>query len=214
MNYSAHLRNIGFFVLFLLLVSGCGTTPASRFYTLTPADSTTFSSDPAQQQHSIIAIGPIKIPEYLDRPQIVIRASNSELIPAEFHRWGGSLDNDLKRIIPQNITQQLISTGYLALSWPVSARGDLPIQYRVVIDILQFDGNPDGMVVLKSQWWILRNDEKVLKTVHNSLITVKVQGQDYEHLVTAMSNAVFRLSSEIADIILTLPTGEKPKPSK
>jgi len=194
----------------VLLSAACSSTPASRFYALSSVNATDHLKHRQVKDRGIIAIGPIRIPEYIDRPQIVTRSGNNELVLAEFHRWGGSLDNDLKRIIPDNIAQKIDSAGYLVVHWPVPGNGSLPVQYRVVIDILQFEGTSGGTVTLKCQWGILGDHEKTRKAVRVSLITEPVQGPEYEHLVAAMSNAIARLSSEIADVILTLPMPAEP----
>jgi len=194
-----------------VLSAGCSSTPASRFYALGSANSPEYFKNQRIKDSGIIAVGPIRIPEYLDRPQIVTRSGNSELTMAEFHRWGGSLDNDLKRVIPENIAQKLDSMGYLVVNWPIPGEGDLPVQYRIVIDILQFEGTPGGSVTLKCQWGIMGDDEKARKAVRVSLITEPVQGQEYEHLVAAMSNAIARLSSEIADVVRELPRPASPQ---
>lgn len=198
-------------LLAFLLLAACSSTPASRFYALSAVNATEYLKHQQVKDRGIIAIGPIRIPEYLDRPQIVTRSGNSELTMAEFHRWGGSLDNDLKRVIPENIAQQLDSMGYLVVNWPIPGEGNLPVQYRIVIDILQFEGTPGGSVTLKCQWGILGDDEKARKAVRVSLITEPVQGREYEHLVAAMSNAIARLSSEIADVVRELPRPASPQ---
>lgn len=195
----------------VVLSAGCSSTPASRFYALGSANTPEDFKNQRIKDSGIIAVGPIRIPEYLDRPQIVTRSGNSELTMAEFHRWGGSLDNDLKRVIPENIAQKLDSMGYLVVNWPIPGEGNLPVQYQIVIDILQFEGTLGGSVTLKCQWGIMGDGEKARKAVRVSLITEPVQGQEYEHLVAAMSNAIARLSSEIADVVRELPRPASPQ---
>lgn len=195
----------------VVLSAGCSSTPASRFYALGSANTPEDFKNQRIKDSGIIAVGPIRIPEYLDRPQIVTRSGNSELTMAEFHRWGGSLDNDLKRVIPENIAQKLDSMGYLVVNWPIPGEGNLPVQYQIVIDILQFEGTLGGSVTLKCQWGIMGDGEKARKAVRVSLITEPVQGQEYEHLVAAMSNAIARLSSEIADVVRELPRPANPQ---
>ena len=52
--------------------SGCGSTAPSRFYLLTPmVDST--DARPAHEQGLVLGIGPVQLPEYVNRPQIVTR---------------------------------------------------------------------------------------------------------------------------------------------
>ncbi len=101
--------------------------------------------------------------------------------------------------------------GYLVVNWPIPGEGNLPVQYQIVIDILQFEGTLGGSVTLKCQWGIMGDGEKARKAVRVSLITEPVQGQEYEHLVAAMCNAIARLSSEIADVVRELPRPASPQ---
>jgi uncharacterized lipoprotein YmbA len=71
---------------------GCASTKPARFYTLSPLDGTGERSGtvPAEQRIAV-AVGPIAIPDYLDRPQILTRSGPRELELSEFERWAGSL---------------------------------------------------------------------------------------------------------------------------
>ncbi len=59
---------------------GCTVTPPSRFYILTPLDSLAAGKKTRGAQNTpIIGIGPVELPGYLDRPQIVTRAGGNQL---------------------------------------------------------------------------------------------------------------------------------------
>ena len=76
------------FILFLL--TACGSSPPTRFYMIS-ADST--SASPSQTSADVsVGVGPIRLPEYLDRPQIVTRGNNARIELAEFDRWAEPLD--------------------------------------------------------------------------------------------------------------------------
>src|SRR5512143_2318980 len=76
-----------------LAVAGCvGTSRPSRFYTLAPAE--VHESAVATWNGAPLAIGPVEIPDYLDRQQIVTRTAEDELVVSDFDRWGGALERD------------------------------------------------------------------------------------------------------------------------
>ncbi len=85
------------FVVWLVIVAamlgGCGSTPPSRFYHL---DSMTSPGEGGQQtggeEKTIISLGPVRIPDYLDRPQIITSSGDNEFNLSEFDRWAGSLE--------------------------------------------------------------------------------------------------------------------------
>jgi uncharacterized protein len=69
----------------LLLLSSCAHTPPTRFYDLPPLPGgETAPPASAVQRNLTIGVGPVTLPPYLDRPQIVTRASRVTLKMAEF----------------------------------------------------------------------------------------------------------------------------------
>ena len=86
-------RMVLVFCASLVFLMGCaGATEKSRFYTLNSIRSLQAEAgDIGIKQGVVLGIGPIKIPERLDRPGIVTRSSLNRLEIAEFDRWGGSL---------------------------------------------------------------------------------------------------------------------------
>ena len=51
-----------------------------------------------------IGVGPIRFPDYLDRPGIVTRSSGNTIEIAEFDLWAGSLKDDFMRILAENLS--------------------------------------------------------------------------------------------------------------
>ena len=70
----------------LLFVGGCSRTQPSRLYVLTPV------AVPAAQQagvatHSLaLGLGPVELPQYVERPQILTRTGPNAFDLAEFDR--------------------------------------------------------------------------------------------------------------------------------
>ena len=53
----------------VILAAGCGSTPGSRFYTLSAAPAPAGTSSDLS-----VAVGPVTVPAVVDRPQIVVSA--------------------------------------------------------------------------------------------------------------------------------------------
>src|SRR5215510_9952978 len=87
-----------------LLVGGCASQP-SRFYLLSALPSTeTASPATSGQQRPTIGVGPVTLPRYVDRPQIVTRTSPYEIKVAEFDRWAEALDSNFSRVLADNLS--------------------------------------------------------------------------------------------------------------
>ncbi len=177
------------------LVAGCGSSAPSRFYTL----SSLKPAGPAQMPSgenikSIVRIGPVDIPDYLDRPQIVTRTSRNELSIAEFDRWGGSLKNDVSRVLIENISSTLAAGRVTVLPWKQYAPG----AYRVPLTITRLDVTPGGNLYLQTQWSIIDKDGKTVTVIKESNISKPVNGTAYSVIVTAISDALADLGQEVA----------------
>ena len=90
-------------VLTCTLLVACSTPRISHFYTLGS------ESPPATEPRSalVLALGPIDLPEYLDRPQLVTRIGGNRLEVDEFNRWGGALDEEISRALADRIGARL-----------------------------------------------------------------------------------------------------------
>jgi uncharacterized protein len=194
--------------LSLLLGWGCASSPASRFYTLSslPGPVKAKAEQPLSQGPTI-GLGPIRFPDYLDRPGIVTRSSGNTIEIAEFDLWAGSLKDDFSRVLAENLSI-LLETDKMVL-YPYF--GAIPIDFRIGMNLNRFEGSPGGGVVLEATWAILSGPDKKEAFVQKSQITEPVSGSDYQALVAAQSRAVEKLGREIAKAIRSLPAPSSAK---
>jgi uncharacterized protein len=192
-----------------VLLAGCfGTSPPARFYTLTPQDRTGTSD--ATGSHSIVLIGPVDIPGYLDRRQIVTRSGPNELILDEYHRWGGVLGDEITGLLVADLSKRLVPAGLAVGPWQSNHVGDERTSYRIQVRVTRFDGSLGGSVVLNAAWILSRQRDKKEEPIlaRESAITVAVDGKSYEALVTAMGMAVERLGTEMAAGVTAAKKGQ------
>ncbi len=183
----------------LVLLNGCATTPPVEFYTLSPLNAAQTGSF-RLPRHIALGVGPAVFPEFLDRPQIVTRTTRNRLDVDEFHRWGGSLQEDFSRILAQNLSR-LLGTDRV---YVYPSREPLDLTYRVALDVQQFDGRLGDGVNLNVTWTLL--DEKAADAmfVRNFEFRAATTSSDYEGLVAAHSAALAALSRHIAGEIRKL----------
>ena len=186
--------SISLVVVFLIFFTGCGTTKPAKFYTLNSLKAQdTVQKATSSDSHISIGIGPVSIPDYLERPQIVSRTSQNELYIDEFNRWAGSLENDIARVLSGNLST-LLSEEHVSVltSMPAAL-----FEYRIMVNVTRFDLMPDNTFLLKTQWRILGKDEKKL-LMRESYLSEQIDGKDYGARVAAMSRAIEILSRDIA----------------
>lgn len=183
-------------LLTVMLLSACaGKSPPVDFYTLSAAvPSADASAAGTPCSDTVIAIGPVNWPRYLDQPRIVTRTGPNRLGFDEFHRWAGSLSDDFERVLIKNLAGQLQSE--LLVSSRRSARFNPA--YRVELVIQQFDGELGGDVVLDVKWGISPTASGKPDSIHSTTLREPTTGPDYDALVSASSRATARLSQDIA----------------
>jgi uncharacterized protein len=184
-------------VMTLLFLNGCGTSRPAKFYTLTPVQ----PPPAAGKQTSVpegavrVGVGPVEIPDYLNRPQVVTRVSQNELTLSEFHRWGGSIGTDITRVLLENLSVLLASKQVSVVPWTQGGT----LRSRVAVDISRFDVTAEGEVWLKAKWTVFGQDGKTMAMVRESNIRQPASGRETATLVAAMSQALGNLSKDIAD---------------
>ena len=193
---------LGWASLFLIfLLAACSSTPATQFYKLNSLPSGQQENPAALPGDDIaIGVGPVELPEYLDRPQIVTRKSQNQLEISEFHRWAASFPRDFSRVLAKNISTLLPTDRVAIYPW-----GDtFSPTYQIKLNVEQFDGQLGEQVFLRVIWSLVGEEEKKELVVRKTLIEEPVLTNDYEGLVAAQSNALASLSREIVEEIRRL----------
>lgn len=70
-----------------LALTGCADSQPTRFYTLSPLAAALGSTPPTLLPDVTVGVGPVTLPPYLDRPQLVTRAGGNRVVLAEFDSW-------------------------------------------------------------------------------------------------------------------------------
>ncbi len=189
--------------LLVLILIGCASSPPSKFYQFSAVNSKAAETQRAPGQDSeVVSVGPLRIPDYLDRPQIVTRSGQNELRISEFDRWAGSIENDIIQVLVEDISAQLPANRFFVIRWSPLLESRLSSSYRVEMFVNRFEGPLGGEVTLGAQWVILGKDKNVLARKESHVVE-KVNSSSYEAYVEAMSRAIARLSREIADSIVS-----------
>lgn len=182
----------------LLCFTGCAGTEKSRFYTLEYLARAS-SRPPGEESAGVsIGIGPVYLPEYLNRPQIVTRTGKYTLDISEFDRWAAPLDAVFSRVLAENLSILLYTDRIYLYPWNASRRFD----YQVSIEIIQMDGTIPGDANLLVRWSLLKEGKETHIILKKFNGRKPIAGQGYPGLVSAMSLGVSDLSREIADAIL------------
>jgi uncharacterized lipoprotein YmbA len=181
----------------MLFAPGCAETQPANFYTLSSLQGGDGAAGSGGRGPAI-GVGPITLPKYVDRPQIVTRSSPNRLELAEFHKWAEPLRDIFSRIVANNLATLMTTDQVITLP----RRRSVPIDYQVEIDVTQFDTSVTGNTVLAARWTLFGKDgKKPLLMQESKISSAAANPKDYESVVAAMSRAVEALSREIAQAI-------------
>jgi uncharacterized protein len=189
-----------------LLLSGCAESKPARFYVLTPLAAAKDVTGPAGPA---IGVGPVVIPQYLDRPDIVTRSNDNRLDLAEFDQWGGRIGDNITRVLAENLSGLLKTDRVSIYPWTDSSA----LTAQISVDITQFERDQSGAVTLSAFWTIAdAQSGKILRNGRSNIqkaIGPAASGAAtaYDPIVAAMSEALASLSEEIAAAIKAVPTG-------
>jgi len=140
----------------------------------------------------MIGLGPIRLPEYLDRFQMVVAVSENKYKLIDDHRWAEKLDQNISLALFKTLPGQLGTDKMIRYPWPQRPGVD----FQVKIDILELNVDQNGQSQLVAQWSIKSKDETILNK--RSTYTAQASTTDIDKMVQAQSECLTKLGQEIA----------------
>jgi uncharacterized lipoprotein YmbA len=173
--------------------AGCAS-PRSDFYTLNP-----LAKPAAGSAGYSVAVGPVSVPEIVDRPQIVVRTGPNQVAVDEFNRWGSPLKDAIARVVAANLASML-GTPHVSVFPGPTASG---ARYRVVMEVMAFDSAPGESAALDAVW-VVRSAKDGASRAGRTTAREAVQEKGYTALAGAHSRALEKLSADIAGAVQAL----------
>lgn len=179
-----------------LLLGGCASAPQESFYTLTPATPPALAQNRAAPAAYSIAVGPVHVPEIVDRPQLVVRKGANQVELLEQHRWAQPLRAEIAQAIAAGMAARLPQARVAFDNDAASRNAD----YRISMDVKRFEALP-GEAALVQTIWTVRANADTAPVVSQSTVRAPVRGGGYDALAAAFGRALAQVSGEIADAV-------------
>jgi uncharacterized lipoprotein YmbA len=176
-----------------LLLAACQPAPPINYYVLSAGQAAP-PSGPVTGK-STLAIEPVELADYLDRPEIVTREAANAIDLADLHRWGEPLDFMVGRVLARNLAALLPERDVVLLptSFVISPSRQL------VVEVQRFDTDAEGIVTLDARWQIIDpRNESVVEEGRSHIEKNAGMPRDYRAISGAMSEALAGLAGEIA----------------
>lgn len=187
----------------ILVIAGCGSPPTPRFYTLSPQASAA-GVPAAAVDRPRIRVGPVSLPESVNRPQFVTRTSATEVVIAEQHRWVGPLKDEVPRTLAADLAR-LTGNSHIAAD-PFGAATS--VDYRVTVDFQRFEGFLGGDVVVEALWTVRAFNGDTVAAGHSD-VRESAGAAGYDAMAVAYGRALSKLADAIAPALAELPSAKR-----
>jgi len=179
----------------LCVLTACaGNKRPTQYYLLKPLN----LRDIQQQgtEGNVIGIGPVSLPQYLDRPQIITFTDDYTLSISEFHQWAEPLQNNFTRILIENLSALLPNSRFEAYPW----KSSIKTNHQVTVSIDHFDLNTNT-ALLSAHWTIETARNRIIQRHYSTRIEKPLPDTQYKSKISTLSKLLALLSLEIAESI-------------
>jgi uncharacterized lipoprotein YmbA len=181
----------------LLGLAACQPSPPSRLYTLVPVDRPGDETAKRRSRPPIVGLGPIRFPDYLDRPQIVTRVSATRMTMADLDTWSEPLETLFARTLQENLSRLLRTENILLLPTQRAIVTDVDVE----VEVLRFDADTERNVGLDARWRLVGPDGRATKVGRSTIAEVAKDGPYMDEVTSALSRCMGQMSREIAAAI-------------
>ena len=159
----------------------------SRFFVLTPA----VPAPATRQAGTVLGVGPVTLPGYLRRTQIVTRDGDAELRLSENERWAEAFPTMATRVLTEDLVAALGVERGVSYPW----QRTLAPSPVVEVEFTQFERDTSGAALLEASWRVRRGATS--RPGHSRIIEA-AHGPGMAESAAALSRALGRLAQEIA----------------
>ena len=178
-------------LLLALFIAGCAGSPPTNLYTLSAAPAADTRSP---QSPAVVAVGPVILPDYIDRPQIVTRKGAYQLELATYDQWGGAVVRYAARVLVEDVGLRLPSERVVAFP----QIGDASFDYRIAVDVSRIAVDATGEATLAARWQLYARSTAQALLVADETLQRRIEGQGYDAYAAALSGVLADLGDRIA----------------
>jgi len=184
-----------FVVIVLLGLMACGSNPVEdHYYSLVlAADDVTAPAHTDETQAHLI-VGPIQLPEYLNRRGLAIQIDSNQIQTANHHFWAEPLEEAISKVLVRDIA--ILASGVTvdrdAGRWTDS--GDC----RLRIEFDKFHATDRSRVVSSGRYWVSSSDSDVKQEFE---VTQTLSADGHAYAVAALRRSLRTLATQITNTI-------------
>ena len=180
--------------IFLGACSFGGGSAKESFYTLEGPEGPV----PAASADSLsIFVGPVSVPEAVDRAPMVLRTGPNQVEIAEEHRWAEPVKSGIARVVAEHLMRELATPRVIS----TRAGTGLDVDYRVALDVQRFDSSLQDGATVDVLWTVTPVKKGGAAKTGRTSLREPAAGGTPEAVAAAHSRALRRVAQEIAAAI-------------
>ncbi|SFB01301.1 hypothetical protein SAMN04515620_11269 [Collimonas sp. OK607] len=185
-------------VLVTAMLAGC-VSPEPRYYTLSQRPIIAATAAPAAKQGQepvLIEVSPVRVPDRLNRANLLLNRGDSRLKVMEQDRWSAPFPDELRDALSQHLQASLNAVDI----YHQGTSGNAPL-YRVTVEVVRMDAELGGRADAIINWTVQRlPDSKV--TSGRTQVELPTPG-GLDSVVAAYQHIVIAAAADIATAIRT-----------
>jgi uncharacterized lipoprotein YmbA len=182
----------------LLLLTACGSSPKTHFYTLVPVPPAQTGQAGAKSGSTAagppVQVGHVALPGTLDRLSVVTRGAGARIEVSDQDRWAAPLDELVRRALTADLRDRLGAGRVLAPGEPAPPGG----VRTVAVTVQQFIGDASGHVVLTADWTVATCNARTPGPNPHAALEVDAGSANADSVAAAMSHALGQFADQIA----------------
>jgi len=183
------------------VLSACTSTPPTQFHVLEPQfEISTQSKSNDTTTKRIVGIGPVSIPTFLERKQLVTRDQDNNLQIAELQQWAAPLKDNITEVLAQNLAA--LQQDNIVRAYPWSAYGS--IDFQIIVQINRFDARPDKSANLEASWVIMDDKNHTIVSNGFSRLQSKPNDDSTTETIKSLNSVLAALSQELSQALSKL----------
>jgi len=190
-----------------LIIAGCTMLAPhqdrTRFIVLAPvpngAANGAHPNEGQKLSSAAIGLGPIQLPEYLDRPEQVIRTSPNGFELSETDRWAEPLADNFRHVLASDLSELLGTSNIAQYPWNPGIRLD----YIVHVQVQRFEADASQKAELAGRWDLRAPTNQILAS-RDTQLSHPMPTLNGDATAAALSEDVAELAGQIASAITQL----------
>jgi uncharacterized lipoprotein YmbA len=158
--------------------------------------------------HPFVLLGPVTLPQYLDRRELVTRMASNQLRIEDLELWAEPLRDSVPRTLEHDLDTVLGEGRVQRLPWTAAA----PPERVVSVDVRRFEKTANHTVELAATWTIADGASGAVRLRRDTKVSLPIATPGTQAAVKVLSDALAALSRAIVAGLREIPREGAPFP--